>query len=1267
MHQLGDNDQALSNGLPEEEKGGALPQRSRKIRDKRMDQQAITESIAPEILVSNERSSVEPILAVDSKPADMAGLDKEITTEVSEHSTHDVPPVRKGRDKTLDSYASMAATNQKSLGGSTSSKQGANGVSQKQPANAGMSNNFKGPGKPSTRNSNSFPESKFSSAAIPRDHRKYNPQGWVQAEFSDRQLSSDRSRTKEDIKNLERAWQLRIDLDVHKADELEKKLIACQEIVGAFAANMSITSRELRQNFQLLEPLKVLSQEAFDTKERCSADLRKMSDVYSQRAREDTFEDCKSLANNNEVRRLRSGADIDKYVNKIESELETSLAGSDARFLMLKDKPNISSGGLRKVTNDSSALLRAEKDAIRKVQELRKVAPAVEKRYEDKVALDQQRQKLEHEREQAQEKLKAIATERQKIRDRITELKQIEERQRIEFEALDKERNEIRGQISNLRLEIRAELAERNKQRERYRFVLAQEEELQLRHQLRQDEIAGVDESELRNQLEAVESARLAKEEAEAHARMLQSTIARFERLKAEVEGFLQPVTERTDSDLTNTWQSFGNVSETNANAAVQMDVKATAAIQSNGCSSKDSNDATSKPGAGGDGPITTSRINVQSSKVAVMVRDIGNATPLTLPTVDESETFKDTDEVDGDQLYRQVYNSQIYTPSMGDRVRGERYTNSEFLESDDSGQTAYKTAIPVFKALNFASKSSSDDTSRDEVPLAPEFEDELKATMERLFEIKQAQEEKSKPGLVTTKAVVKQRVSKMEQEDSDDSADESIAPLGKIDPAFEAYQKEVSQDINIAEIREKERLQREIRVARRLQTSASQDSAKKKNEEQPKSQNILSALFTTGIATGQSEREQRNDGVEASNVKEKPKSANRPSKRGRKKRNGSKHAHGDSDDDGGSDHEDSVLAAQAEARKLALAKVKRKEADRRFWRTVAFYSALAVLGSVFMYALYESMSEPVGGRQKQMTPAQRSRMMTSGAYQGPESTESAGDAGAAHEDSGDSKMKREPLLQIQILGQDQKPLPETLNIYHGLGDPEGVRNDVRAFTRKYRIMREGELHLYNSVIEQLQNRVRGQVPTGGVPTNDEDVTQESDVNDEGDDSNSEDEEEVSDPEEAEMEQESRDHWYEDEDEDEGVRPGPTRKVNPEPVRESPAAASGSRGWQNADNNRLKTGHDNKKGPAAAPQMPRSTPQMPRAASSFERARGSNEDKAPPTVDTKKDTVRKPEAELKIKTANGEYLPPFPVFADSTQESLIQQVSNTWCMFAKTH
>ena len=80
-------------------------------------------------------------------------------------------------------------------------------------------------------------------------------------------------------------------------------------------------------------------------------------------------------------------------------------------------------------------------------------------------------------------------------------------------------------------------MAERNKQRERYRFLIAQEREMQLRHLLRQSQLSGSDQQELDQvQQELLEASR-AKEEAEAHARMIQASLANYERLREEVEG----------------------------------------------------------------------------------------------------------------------------------------------------------------------------------------------------------------------------------------------------------------------------------------------------------------------------------------------------------------------------------------------------------------------------------------------------------------------------------------------------------------------------------------------------------------------------------------------------------------------------------------------------------------------------------------------------------------------------------------------------------
>lgn len=62
------------------------------------------------------------------------------------------------------------------------------------------------------------------------------------------------------------------------------------------------------------------------------------------------------------------------------------------------------------------------------------------------------------------------------------------------FRAMLTPASDFRRLGSNLRLDLRAELAERNKQRERYRFLVAQEHEMQLRHQIRQGQMSGMHE-----------------------------------------------------------------------------------------------------------------------------------------------------------------------------------------------------------------------------------------------------------------------------------------------------------------------------------------------------------------------------------------------------------------------------------------------------------------------------------------------------------------------------------------------------------------------------------------------------------------------------------------------------------------------------------------------------------------------------------------------------------------------------------------------------
>jgi hypothetical protein len=1270
----------------------ALPQRSRRKRDKRMDQSALSDVVekvsqdnasvktdSSKIGVTISTSEVQSSAVQSSRnvkknvKASHSSIDDEITMEVpngvdssetveSTANTESRSNGRKVRDKSLDSYASVTAVSKQNV--EMKSGKVIRDVSVSKQPQMENSEASKGARASSIRPGNhgsATTGGNFSSSMIPRDHKKFHPQGWVQAEFSDRQIISDRSRTKEDIRNLEKAWQLRIDLDEHKADELEKKLLSCQETVGAYAANMSITSRELRQQFQLLEPLKAMWQDAFDERERCTNELKKLYE-FSQKARDDTFENFKSLTNNSDVKRLRSAADIDKYVNKIESELETSLAGSDARFQMLKDKPNISSGGLRKVTNDSSALLRAEKDVIRKVQELKKAAPAVERRFEDKVASDQQRNSLEHAREQANQTVKAITMERQKIRDRITALKETEAQQRREFESLDKDRNLLRSQLSNLRLEIRAELAERNKQRERYRFVLAQEEELLLRHQLRQDEIAGAGEEDLRNQLEAVESARLAKEEAEAHARMLQSSIARFERLKAEVEGFLQPTSQSSDDswNCSSTWLPSGLASGVQIEASEvdegeQIGIpkvgwnKSLAHVETNTSSKPVTSDVTS--------PDSSKRAE---SKPFSKSREAVNPTPLNLPTVNESEDAYKEPDVSDDQSYRTLYNSQIYTPSMGDRVREDRQRNTEYFENEDSSPSV-KTAIPVFKSLDFNGsaptsagkktyKKESAVASKDEIALAPEFEEELNATMVRLFEIKQAQEEKLKPA-IEHKGVAKQKSSKVvKEEESDDDSTEEVAPLGKMDPAFEAYREELSQEINVAEIREKEKIQRELRMARQNRSTAAQNALKQSHDEPAKSKSILSSIFTpsTVLGIGEKLEDTVNETATHSPSKEhtrvQPKSS--VSKRGKKKRKGSKRTSVDSEGDGGSDDEEVVTASQ-DAIRLALAKVKRKEADRRFWRMTVFYAALTVLAGLLFYVLYESMSEPSGGgRPKVMSPAQRSRLMSVG---GDMPGKPGNDEMAAEDqfDGDNSRGDKEPLLQLNIQGPDGKPFGDPVKVYHGLGDPEGVRRDIRAYVRRYRLAFEAEEQLYRTVIEQLEARVRAQVP---FPAESSGQQPESEQLDEGEDVfEDEDEAEATDPEEQNLENEDHKQWYEEED---GGRPnvksarGP---VSPEPSPDSAASATGSRKWQRPGSE-AQLGKDS--GTADRQPAPPRGMHMPRPTTAFSRSSDAKDSR--PEKEHKK--IKKAELEVKMKTSSGEYLPPFPVYSESTLESLTIQV-----------
>jgi len=96
----------------------------------------------------------------------------------------------------------------------------------------------------------------FSSSAIPRDHRRFNPPGWVQAEFAEvRAEGADVGGAKQQVRGLELAWQTRIDLDAREAERAESALARAQEALGASSAALARASRELRAQFEMAAPL----------------------------------------------------------------------------------------------------------------------------------------------------------------------------------------------------------------------------------------------------------------------------------------------------------------------------------------------------------------------------------------------------------------------------------------------------------------------------------------------------------------------------------------------------------------------------------------------------------------------------------------------------------------------------------------------------------------------------------------------------------------------------------------------------------------------------------------------------------------------------------------------------------------------------------------------------------------------------------------------------------------------------------------------------
>jgi chromosome segregation ATPase len=197
----------------------------------------------------------------------------------------------------------------------------------------------------------------------------------------------------------------------------------------------------------------------------------------------------------------------------------------------VSDSQNVKS----QVTNDMSALLRAERSVIKRISDIRSAVPALEEASANRGALRERESAILGELEGVDGKLGALKGEVDNLQAKAEMAKRDEAAARGAFERKNAERAVLKGRVDGLRADMRSELAERNKQRERYRYLVAQEQEAAL--------VRSIEESERQNprsatnegsqslsdsvaaralMSDAVAAARMAKEEAEAHARMLQ-------------------------------------------------------------------------------------------------------------------------------------------------------------------------------------------------------------------------------------------------------------------------------------------------------------------------------------------------------------------------------------------------------------------------------------------------------------------------------------------------------------------------------------------------------------------------------------------------------------------------------------------------------------------------------------------------------------------------------------------------------------------------
>jgi hypothetical protein len=325
----------------------------------------------------------------------------------------------------------------------------------------------------------------FSSAAIPRDHRRFTPAGWMQQEFSSVSNIELSKSTKEEVRRLELAWQMRIDLDTREMQQLESQLMAHQEELGKCSATLARTSGDLRQQFDLISPLQkklrayldelaaLKTQRAGLLEQNKAARQGPKVDVRGVRVDRD-----RELAN---LAQYGTPEDADRMIRQIEEDFETTVAGADSKFNMLQDKPNISSMGLWKVTNDQTALLRAERETTRRVAEINKLRPLLETHVQHKDGIKEQLDHIGDRSRTIESDITAVRNAMRHINVEIEALKKTEAARRAEHDKVAQQRNMMRDTISNLQLDLRAEKAERNKQRERYRFLVAQEREIQVR------------------------------------------------------------------------------------------------------------------------------------------------------------------------------------------------------------------------------------------------------------------------------------------------------------------------------------------------------------------------------------------------------------------------------------------------------------------------------------------------------------------------------------------------------------------------------------------------------------------------------------------------------------------------------------------------------------------------------------------------------------------------------------------------------------------